>query len=121
MFYGQYAPSEVVIGERRFSLFFSMRAAARIEEAFQLPYPTVVAKLLQIPMAEGAKPLPMPMDEQRRIVEILLEEGGEDLSDLDLEELHILDFNILARAAQAEILAKSPKADAKKKESPRSR
>lgn len=118
-FVQKYKPSKVQVAGHVIPLFFTMGAAAEMEDAFQESYLRTINQMLQIRMhANDAAPDPMPIRKQAQIICILAKAGGcHDLTIDDLTKLHTKDFAILARAAQDEIIAKSPWAeDSKKKQ-----
>ena len=116
-FIQKYRPSRVEVAGRVIPLFFTMGAAAEMEDAFGESYLRTINQMLQIRMsANEAAPDPMPVAKQARIICILAHAGGcGELTTDDLMKLHTKDFAILARAAQDEIIAKSPWAENGKK------
>lgn len=117
-FIQKYRASTVEVAGLAIPLFFTMGAAAEMEDAFGESYLRTINEMLQIGMtSKEAPPDPMPIKKQAQIICILARSGGADLEVEDLMQLHTKDFAILARAAQEEIIAKSPWAeDGKKKQ-----
>lgn len=114
-FMSKLTPTEVTVCGRRVQLLFTMHAAARMEAELETDYPALVLELLQAPLsAESGMRPPMAIARQAVIVRILMEECGQEISQEELEGLHASDFALLARAAQTEILKKSPTEGAKK-------
>lgn len=115
-FVQKYKPSAVKVAGLTIPLFFTMGAAAEMEAAFGESYLRTINEMLQISMnANEAPPDPMPVRKQAQIICILAKAGGAEMEVEDLMGLHTKDFAILARAAQDEILAKSPWSDDGKK------
>lgn len=118
-FVQKYRPSRVEAAGCVIPLLFTMGAAAEMEDAFGESYLRTINQMLQIRMHAGeAAPDPMPVRKQAQIICILARAGGcTELTVDDLMKLHTKDFAVLARAAQDEIIAKSPWAeDGKKKQ-----
>lgn len=115
-FLQKYRPSMVEVAGLVIPLFFTMGAAAEMEDAFGESYLRTINEMLQIGMNnKEAPPDPMPVAKQAKIICILAHAADADLTVEDLMKLHTKDFAILARAAQDEILAKSPWEEESKK------
>lgn len=111
-------PSHVTVAGQDVQLLFTMHAAARMEQELEDDYPALVMEMLRLPKDGGDKLAPpMRLERQAKVVRILMEECGQDVRDEDILTLHMQDFAALARAAQEEILRKSPKSA--KKNGPR--
>lgn len=107
-FYDKSHPSEWDIGGTTYKMFFTMRAAAKLEALLGKRYDEIVMEMLQIdPEGKGLAPA-MAIERQAEIVRVLLEEGGTPCSKEQLLGMRMMDFAALARAAQAEMLLKQP-------------
>lgn len=123
-------PSSVELLGERIPLFFSLRAAARMEEALEMDYPTILNRLYENETGEAPdkktgiaprhKALPLP--DQAMVAAIVIVEGEERLRRLDPGEswqdaaadrcnwmlgLHMEDYNLLALAVTREIAYKT--------------
>lgn len=113
MFMEQWEPSEVEVAGAKVRMLFTLRAAARMEQALGKPYADLVLEMLQI-APEGKEPAPaMGVERQAVIVRLLMEEAGQAVTEAQLRGLHMLQFSRLARAAQREMLQKLPQAQKK--------
>lgn len=102
-------PSEVNVAGARVRLFFSFHAAARMEQLLERNYESIVMAMVQAPDENGVIPPPLPLRDQCIVIRCLMEAAGNPAEDGALEELHMLDFSRLARAALREILSKMPR------------
>lgn len=109
-------PSRARVCGREVKLLFTMHAAARMEQELGADYPALVMEFLRIPPeGDGIAP-PMALERQIKVVRILMEECGQEVTEAELAALHMQDFAVLARAAQGDMLRKSPTGSAKKNE-----
>lgn len=107
-FYDKSQPSEWEIGGTTYKMFFTLRAAARLEALLGKRYDEIVMEMLQVdPNSSDLAPA-MAVERQAVIVRVLLEEGGTPRTQEQLLNMRMLDFAALARAAQAEMLLKQP-------------
>lgn len=107
-------PSTIEVAGCHVKLFFTFRAALAMEEHFQEPYLDTVLRMLQSSGDDGKLRPPMPLTEQAEIVAILMRNAGQEIDAADLMDLHMVDFSTLARAAQAEMLLKTPEGKKKR-------
>jgi len=113
-FYDKAAPSEWEVGGRIYKMFFTLRAAAKLESLLGKRYDQIVLEMLQVaPDGEDLAPA-MSVERQATIVRVLLEEGGTPVPMAELMAMRMMDFSALARAAQAEMLMKQPRGSKKK-------
>lgn len=109
-------PSSVTLDGARVPLFFSLRAAALMEQAAGLPYPTLISRLFQTPDEDGGQPEPLGMEAQSLVIACLIHEGqraqGQAPDEVTalaemIGRLHMSQANALILAATQEILLKS--------------
>lgn len=112
-FLEQWEPSEVEVAGARVRLLFTLRAAARMEQALGRPYGDLVLEMLQIAPDGKATAPAMSVERQAVIVRLLMEEAGQAVTEAQLQSLHMLQFSRLARAAQREMLQKLPRSEKK--------
>lgn len=111
-------PSSAELEGGRLPLYFSMRAAAMMEEQLDMDYPDIVAALFQLPDEDGFPAFPLRLNQQARVAACVIQEGqrisGEDAQSLEeLEQeltlLHMSEWTRLVAAVTQEILYKSNK------------
>ena len=107
-FMEQWEPSEVEVAGAKVRLLFTLRAAARMEQALGKPYADLVLEMLQV-SPDGTTTAPaMSAERQAVIVRLLMEEAGQAVTEAQLQGLHMLQFARLARAALRQMLQKLP-------------
>lgn len=102
-------PTVCEILGQRIRLLFTMGAASEMEDVFAQPYLQTVCDMLQVSfLDDGTMAPPLSIEQQAQIIVILARAAGQKLEVADLQMLPMVDFTILAQAAQSEILAKTP-------------
>lgn len=107
-------PSFVTIGGTAYPLFFSLRAAAMMEEQLQKPYAEILAEMFQLHDESEPTPPPMAMERQAEVVACLLREGGVSVEAEDLKGLHMAQFTELCNGAVKEMMNKMPRGGKRK-------
>ena len=122
-------PSNVELLGERIPLYFSLRAAARMEEALEMDYPTIVKRLFEQETGEAPDELTgiapkypaLPLIQQAMVAAIVICEGERTEGKLPPDgwmraaqerrdwmlELHMSDYHKLAVAVTHEILTKT--------------
>lgn len=109
-------PTVVEIDGSKIPLFFSLRAAAEMEERLEKPYPAILDELFQAHAKDDPVPPAMSWPRQAEVIACLIRAGGiPDVTAVDLMELHVSQANALCQGAIREILYKTQTQNPSKK------
>lgn len=114
-------PSSVELLGEHIPLYFSLRAAARMEEALGIDYPQIINRMYELAGPDGEKAKALPICDQAKVMAIVILEGEiaegkpqdqgwqaavEELCG-QLTGLHMSEFTKLANAVTQEIMFKT--------------